>query len=242
MARRPRNVVPGYPVHVVQRGVNRAATFFTQHDYHYYLAALLRASQLAECAIHAYVLMTNHVHLLVTPQDVDGVSRLVQSVGRRYVRHINNRYQRTGTLWEGRFRSSIVGEESYFFACSRYIELNPVRAGIVTQPGEYRWSSYLSNVTGKLDPLLSPHPLYLALARTTEARRLRYSALFDTEIPAEDQVKLRNDLKRSAIFGSDSFQRRIAQILRRRAMPYDHGGDRRSNTFLELGKYTSRDK
>ena len=242
MARRPRSVVPGYPMHLVQRGVNRAATFFTEHDYQYYLTAMLHASQLSNCAIHAYVLMTNHVHLLVTPREADSVSRLMQSVGRRYVRHINNRYQRTGTLWEGRFRSSIVGDESYFFACSRYIELNPVRAGIVARPGEYRWSSYRFNAVGKPDPLLSPHSLYLVLARTEEARRIQYSALFDMEISPEHLAKLRHDLQRGTVFGSDHFQRRIGQMLPRRAIPYDHGGDRRSSAFHEYEKFTNLDK
>ena len=141
MARRPRHVIPGQAIHLIQRGNNRQAVFFANADYRLYHEVLEDAALRYGCAIHAYVFMTNHVHLLLTPSTHDGPSRVMQSVGRRYVRHVNTSYRRTGTLWEGRFKSAIVDSERYLLTCSRYIEANPVRAGMVDSPERYPWSS-----------------------------------------------------------------------------------------------------
>lgn len=152
MARPPRLEIPGVPLHVIQRGNNRAACFFGDIDRRFYLRCLAQSAVRRGCEIHAYVLMTNHVHLLVTPSEAGAVGAMLQDVGRRYVRVINTLHNRTGTLWEGRFKSSLVDTETYLLSCHRYIELNPVRAGIVTHPAAYPWSSYQHYAAGKINP------------------------------------------------------------------------------------------
>ena len=179
MPRPLRFVLPGHTLHVIQRGNNRGLCFVDDEDRERYLAALLRASDRARCAIHAYVLMSNHVHLLVTAADASAAARMMQVMGPAYVRYFNRRHGRTGTLWEGRYRSGLIDSERYFLQCSRYIELNPVRAGIVNEPGAYRWSSFRSNARSEFDALVRRHPVYLALGREHAARREAYRALFD---------------------------------------------------------------
>ena len=176
MARLPKIVVPGQALHIVQRGNNRQAIFFAEDDYRFYLEALGQSARKTECQIHVYVLMTNHVHLLMTPQSKEGPSRLMQSVGRSYVRYVNATYGRSGTLWEGRFKSALVDSEECFLVCSRYVELNPVRAGMVERPGDYHWSSYRANALGFMDALISPHLLYRALGASLDERRCAYKA------------------------------------------------------------------
>ena len=163
MARLPRCVVPGVPQHVIQRGNNRGCIFHNVKDYLFYLEKLLYASQENECKIHSYVLMTNHTHLLVTPAHENIISRMQQAIGRYYVQYFNHHYCRTGTLWEGRYKATLVDEKNYLFACMRYIEMNPVRARMVKNPTEYRWSSYHFNALGKTDLLITPHEEYLLL-------------------------------------------------------------------------------
>ena len=148
MARLGRYLLPEQPLHVIQRGNNRAPIFFGVEDYARYRAWLAAAAAEYGCAIHAYVLMTNHVHLLVTPRQAESLPRAMQSLGRRYVRYVNAAYHRTGTLWEGRYRAAPIDSEAYLLACSRYIELNPVRAGMVRHPRDYRWSSWHANAQG----------------------------------------------------------------------------------------------
>lgn len=178
MPRARRQVVPGQPVHVIQRGNNRSACFMGADDFRFYLHALQHASARAQCAVHAYVLMPNHVHLLVTPRDHDGTALLMQALGRRFVRYFNASHARTGTLWEGRYRSALVDSDRYYFACSRYIELNPVRAGLASRPGAYAWTSFHRNGGGLANPLISPHPLYLALGECDRVRERAYRELF----------------------------------------------------------------
>ena len=151
MPRKPRMYLPQVPCHVIQRGNNREATFFAEQDYQYYLECLKDASCRYGVSIHAYVLMTNHVHLLMTPEKVESISLTMQSLGRRYVQYINKEYRRTGTLWESRHKASLVQAEKYLLTCSRYIELNPVRAGMVDHPADYKWSSFRANAYGELD-------------------------------------------------------------------------------------------
>ena len=166
VARVGRYFLPDQPLHVIQRGNNRDAIFFGQGDYARYREWLAAAAAEYGCAIHGYVLMTNHVHLLVTPRAGDSLPRTMQSLGRRYVRHVNTIYRRTGTLWEGRYRAAPIDSEAYFLACCRYIELNPVRARIVRHPRDYRWSSYLAHAQGAADPLQTGHGDEFFLATT----------------------------------------------------------------------------
>lgn len=166
MARLPRLDVAGVPQHVIQRGNNREVCFFEEQDYTVYLSKLAEYAEKLEVEVHAFVLMTNHVHLLMTPISTGNISRLMQSLGRYYVRYINKKYDRTGTLWEGRYKSTLIDSEAYLLTVSRYIELNPVRANMVEQPGEYPWSSFRANALGVPIKLITPHEIYLRLAKT----------------------------------------------------------------------------
>ena len=165
MPRRPRVNLVGYPQHIVQRGHNRAATFFADDDYHCYLHSLKDSATKYGCDIHAYALMTNHVHLLVSPNRADGITRLMQSLGRRYAQYVNRFYKRSGSVWEGRFKASVIDAEEYLITCYRYIELNPVTAGMVSDPADYRWTSYRWHGLGERNELITDHPLYQALAQ-----------------------------------------------------------------------------
>ena len=165
MARLPRFVIPDQPQHVIVRGNNRSEIFCADADYLFYLEKLQQACDKHDCIIHAYVLMTNHVHLLITPQTEEGLGKVMQMLGRYYVQYYNFTYQRTGTLWEGRYRATLIDSEAYLLTCMRYIELNPVRAGMVAHPSEYPWSSYRCNALGQANILVLPHVEYVRLAR-----------------------------------------------------------------------------
>ena len=175
MARLPRLVIPHQPHHVIQRGNDRQAIFRDGDDHLAFLRWLRDASKSFKVAIHAYVLMPNHVHLLASPSDQSGLARMMQWIGRYYVPYFNQKYQRTGTLWEGRYKATVIDSEQYFMICSRYIELNPVRAGLVDNPADYRWSSYAHHVGIKADPLISDHSLYWRLGNTPFGREAAYS-------------------------------------------------------------------
>src|SRR5437016_8108974 len=177
MPRHPRITMAEVPVHIIQRGNNRSACFHADDDYGLYLAHLRELAAGFECAVHAYCLMTNHVHLLLTPQRAEGCALLMKHLGQRYVQHVNRTYRRSGTLWEGRFRSCLTDSEHYLLACHRYIELNPVRAAIVRHPRQYRWSSYRVNAEGKASDLIMPHEQYRRLGRSAQARRQAYREL-----------------------------------------------------------------
>lgn len=168
MPRRPRLAIGGIPWHIIQRGNNRMACFYSDDDYRIYLQTLQQQAKKYHCAIHAYVLMNNHVYLLLTLKNLDSPSLMMKHLGQSYVQYINKTYRRSRTLWEGRFRSSLIQEETYIFTCSRYIELNPVRAGMVNDPGDYPWSSYRKNALGEENPLLTPHYLYTQLGPTSD--------------------------------------------------------------------------
>lgn len=231
MPRLPRIVLPGASVHVIQRGNNRTATFFTADDLERYRSTLFEACRRFRCAIHAYVLMTNHVHLLITPEDNEGPSLMMQAIGRLYVRYVNARYRRTGTLWEGRFRSSVIDSERYFFTCSRYIELNPVRAQMVDHPHRYRWSSHRHNAFGEADELITPHPLYCVLASTPVDRQAGYRALFRNAMEPQTLEQIRRATNRGAVLGDARFLDRVEATLDRRMRRLAQGGDRRSPAF-----------
>jgi putative transposase len=159
MSRKARFNLPGIPQNIVQRGHNRESCFYGEEDYHCYLDNLQEAAIRNQTHIHAYVLMTNHVHLLATPENPYGISHMMQDLGRKFVRYMNRRYRRTGSHWEGRFKASLVDDEAYLLTCMRYIELNPVRVGMVSHPGEYRSSSYSANATGQTPGIIDYHPL-----------------------------------------------------------------------------------
>lgn len=186
MARLPRLTVPGYPHHVIQRGNNRQALFGDREDYLSLLNTLAEGGQKYDVAIHAYVLMSNHFHLLATPAHETSLPSLMQSLGRRYVRGFNSRYGRSGTLWEGRYKATIIESERYLIACMAYIELNPVRAGLVAHPAEYPWSSYAHQTGMHHDPLITPHALYWALGNTPFSRQAAYKSVVDAGLGADD--------------------------------------------------------
>ncbi len=183
MPRRPRVFLPGHPVHVIQRGNNRGQVFFDAGGAKQYLDWLGEASTAHGVAVHAYVLMTNHVHLLVSPETAHSLPRAMKHVNWRYSRYVNDAQERTGSFWEGRYRASLIEADDYYFACSRYIELNPVRAGLAKTPGAYRWSSYKANAEGKADALISHHQLYETLAPSPEDRPKAYASLFEGALP-----------------------------------------------------------
>ena len=231
MARLPRFVIPGQPQHVIQRGNNRDVIFITDEDYQFYLQKLGDACKKFDCDIHAYVLMTNHVHLLITPHSENGISKVMQYIGRYYVQYFNFQYQRTGTLWEGRYKSTLLDSESYLLTCSRYIELNPVRAGIVKDPAEYPWSSYHFNTLGEKNRLISPHPVYKALGVDNATCRANYLALFASHIPKAEIDKIRAATNKAWVLGNDRFKAKVEQLLSRQVQPKPRGGDRRSKSF-----------
>jgi len=216
MARLPRLDVPGIPQHVVQRGNDRQPCFAADDDYLQYRQELGEAARRFGCAVHAYVLMTNHVHILVTPSERGAVSRMMQEIGRRYVAGFNARYQRTGTLWEGRFKAGLVDSEGYVLACYRYIELNPVRAGMVESPGDYRWSSHARNAHGAHDPRVSSHPSYAALGRGEEGMAA-YRALFGEVMDGRVMDAIRLHTQQQRAWGSDRFQKQIEVLTNRAA-------------------------
>jgi putative transposase len=206
MARLPRFDLAGVPQHVVQRGNNRLPCFLDDEDRQRYLQCLRQALSRFGCRLHAYVLMSNHAHLLLTPDEAGGVSRLMHTFARNYVGSFNGRHGRTGTLWEGRFKSCLVDSERYFLTCSRYIELNPVRAWMVAQPNEYAWSSYRAQAGGDADPLLTPHSTYLALGTDPASRASAYRALFAEVLPHELVEEIRSHLQQQKVLGTDRFR------------------------------------
>ncbi|MCU7827470.1 MAG: transposase [Candidatus Thiodiazotropha sp. (ex Myrtea sp. 'scaly one' KF741663)] len=232
MARMPRVTCPGLPHHIIQRGNNRSAIFFDDSDYHAYLNWLGEAMQKYGCKLHAYVLMTNHIHLLLTPETDLSIGQVMQSLGRCYVRYINGVYQRTGTLWEGRFKSSVVQSESYLLTCYRYIELNPVRAGMVNSPEAYRWSSYASNALGYKDKYIEVHEEYLRLGGDEHERCRAYRGLFVDPIETDLLQEIRSSTNRNEVLGNDRFKDEIQSQLGRRVRLHPHGGDRRSKRFV----------
>lgn len=219
MSRKPRFDLPGVPQHVIQRGHNREPCFYAEADYLRYLDNLQEAADTNRVRVHAYVLMTNHVHLLVTPMQPHGTPHMMQDLGRKFVRYMNHTYRRTGSMWEGRYKCSLVDSHAYLLSCMRYIELNPVRAKMVTCPGEYRWSSYGTNAGDRDDPLLSEHPIYTGLAESTTGRRHAYRALFRMHFTDEELRAVREALNQELVLGRDDFKDKIEQMLKRQVRP-----------------------
>jgi putative transposase len=228
MPRRPRLRLRAVPQHIIQRGNNRQATFSAENDYRFfYLQCLGDATKKYECEIYAYVLMTNHVHLLACANATgEGLSRMMQHVGRRFVRHINRVYSRSGTLWEGRYKAGLVDTEQYFLRCCRYIELNPLRAGMVEAPADYRWSSYRHHAHGIADTLVSLDEQYLRLGRTAQERQHAYRALFTTQLDEQTLGDIRGSVNQGWPLGSERFKDEIERALLRAARPPKRGRPR----------------
>ena len=215
MPRKPRFNLVGVPQHVIQRGNNREPCFYAEEDYLRYLDDLEKSAKKNDCRIHAYVLMTNHVHLLVTPMIEHGISQMMQSLGRRYVRYINTSYKRTGTLWEGRYKSSLIDSDAYLLTCMRYIELNPVRATMVAHPGEYKWSSYQGNAQNNNNHLLEHHPIYMDLGSSVNERMTAYRELFRSHLDDGSLHDIRDSLNHELVLGRSYFKNKIEEITNR---------------------------
>lgn len=227
MPRRARLALPGVPLHLIQRGNNRQACFFADEDYRFYLDWLAEHAGKTGCHVHTYVLMTNHVHLLVSADRAEAPGALMKALGQRYVQYVNRVYRRSGTLWEGRFRSCPIQEEAYLLACQRYIELNPVRAGMVEHPGEYRWSSYRANGQGEDNTLIRPHALYEALGLDLASRQAAYRELFRHELEPGVVDEIRRATNGNFLLGSERFAADVAATLGRRVLPGKSGRPRK---------------
>ena len=205
MARLPRLTLPGYPHHVIQRGNNRQPIFTSTSDREFLLGLLEENAKRCDVAVHAYVLMGNHFHLLVTPHSADGLPQMMQAVGRRYVRLFNDSHARTGTLWEGRYKSTLIQTDRYLLACMAYVDLNPVRAGLVAQAADYPWSSYGHYAGLRVDKVITPHPLYWELGNTPFAREGAYADLVRNGITHEQQAELTQSALRGWALGGADF-------------------------------------
>lgn len=219
MPRRARITLADTAHHIIQRGNNRSACFYSDDDYFLYLDWLEKYAHEHDCRVHAYVLMTNHVHLLITPSTNDGLAKMMKSLGQRYVQYINRTYGRSGTLWEGRFKSCITQEDNYVLSCYRYVELNPVRANMVGHPAEYFWSSYRRNAQQEPSTLISPHQAYLALGQDEEGRQKHYRELFKSELSSKVVDQVRSATNSNYALGSERFRKEIEEAIGRRAGP-----------------------
>ncbi|KQZ45046.1 transposase [Duganella sp. Root1480D1] len=223
MPRHARLVVPDVPVHLIQRGHNRNACFFCDDDFQYYLRWMMRFAKESACDIHSYVLMTNHVHLALTPHDIGSLALLMKTLNQRYVAHINRKRNWTGTLWEGRFKSCLIFDQSYFLTCMRYIELNPVRAGMVGHPRDYPWSSYSANAEGIFNPCITPHEIYQSLGSTEADQRSAYRNFLASK---DDQIttdNIRRATNGNYALGETISTEELASTLGRRVTPGKRG-------------------
>ncbi len=234
MARLPRLCLPGIPQHIIQRGTNRQPCFAAEEDFAAYAHWLDECARKYAVSIHAWVLMTNHVHLLVTPSTLDGTSKMMQTLGRYYVRYFNNTYRRTGTLWEGRFKSCVIDEENYLLVCQRYIELNPVRAGMVSAPEDYRWSSYRANGLGKHIDMWTPHYIYQSLGKTVEECTRAYCNLFVGHFDSEMLSRIRDAANQGMVLGNDRFRKEIELLSGRRVTDLKPGPKPKRNGGVEF--------
>jgi putative transposase len=234
MARLPRFVIPGQPQHVIQRGNNRQVIFHHAADYQFYLEKLTEAAHKHQCDIHAYVLMTNHVHLLVTPHIENGIGKMMQMIGRYYVQYFNYTYKRTGTLWEGRYKATLIDSEHYLLTCMRYIEMNPVRAQNMAQhPADYAWSSYHCNALGQNNPVITSRIEYKRLGMTDKDRQTAYRQLFRARIPEATIEAIREATNKAWVLGESRFKSKVAKQIVRALESSGHGGDRKSEMYFE---------
>ncbi len=230
MPRRPRVILPNVPQHIIQRGNNRQVCFYADEDYQVYLQWLQEYADKTECHIHAYVLMTNHVHLLVSTEKIAAVGAMMKALGQRYVQYINKTYKRSGTLWEGRYKSSPTQAETYLLACQRYIELNPVRANMVNHPAEYKWSSYAANAQGVESEIITLHPLYDELGLDSTSRQAAYRELFRYELDIGLVDEIRKATNGNYALGNETFAKQIAEVLGRRVTAGKAGRPKQNKT------------
>jgi len=223
MARLARFYLKDQPQHIIQRGNNREPIFANQQDYEFYLECLLDAATTHQLKIHAYVLMTNHVHILASPLEESSIPKTMQSIGRKYVQYFNHYYDRTGTLWEGRYKATLIDSETYLLTCMRYIELNPVRARLVRLPKSYPWSSFKFNALGEANKLITPHDLYNNLGKTLTKCQLAYSHLFKERLSIKTVDDIRDATNKAWPLGSTKFKHKVEKLTKRRAMPKAKG-------------------
>ena len=234
MPRCARLILPNVPLHIIQRGNNRSVCFYAEEDFLFYLDWLARSAHDTGCSVHAYCLMSNHVHLLLSAARPDSPGNLMKMLGQRYVQYVNRTYRRSGTLWEGRFRSCLLQEEGYLLECHRYIELNPVRAAMVEHPAHYRWSSYRTNAQGEASPFIKPHAVYMALGRTAGTRQAAYRELFRYQLDPGLVDQLRSATNGNYALGNECFLAEMAAALGRR-VTRGKAGRPRIETEVESG-------
>lgn len=240
MSRLPRYFIPDAPFHVILRGNNRAPIFANDEDCQFFREVLLDAVKRQGVLVHSYVFMTNHIHLLASPTSADSLPKALQSLGRRYVQYFNYRYQRTGTLWEGRYRATVVDAEPYLLECMRYIELNPVRAGMVNHPADFNWSSYRANALGVQDPLVTAHELYMRMGQDLAERHLVYSDLFKLPAAPETLSRIRDCTNKGWALGGEVFRSKVEAFANRRVAPLPKGRPKKLGQSSEQ-KYQQAD-
>ncbi|GAC1406381.1 MAG: transposase [Burkholderiaceae bacterium] len=227
MARLSRLIIPNAPHHVMQRGAARQAVFHDADDFRTFLHYLKDAAKQFKLAIHAYVLMSDHIHLLVSPADLTGLARTMQWIGRHYVPYFNQKYGSIGTIWQGRYKAAVIDSERYFLVCSQYIELNPVRAGVTDQPADYPWSSYRHHVGIAPDPLISEHAVYWALGNTPFAREAAYRHLSDQEMSTEVMAAITDSTLKGWAIGTEEFKSSLEKQANMRVRPSKAGRPRK---------------
>ena len=230
MPRKPRFYLPNIPVHIVQRGHSREPVFFENADYQAYLFWLQEAALRYGCDIHAYTLMTNHIHILATPEQQNSISLMMQYTGRFYVPYINHKYGTSGTIWEGRYKASMVHDEEYLLTCMRYIEMNPVRADMVKSLGAYRWTSYQANALGKANAIVKMHDIYKSLGKTKEQRLNVYKALFKAQLEEDEVNDIRKSWQTGTPLGNAYFRDKIETKLKCKVGQNRRGRPKRAPT------------
>lgn len=233
MARLPRLVVPGQPHHIIQRGNNRQPVFLDDEDYQRFLGWLREAARTYKVSIHAYVLMPNHLHLLASPAEATGLAQMMQWIGRKYVPYFNQKYNRVGTLWQGRFKTSVIDSENYFLVCSRYIENNPVRAQLAATPQDYRWSSYAHHAGLGQDPVVVDHALYWALGNTPFQREAAYLALFQVPLSHAELLSIQTAVVKGWPLGSEAYRTQLEHRAKRQVLPRRRGRPPKAREFRE---------
>ncbi|HEX7648539.1 MAG TPA: transposase [Noviherbaspirillum sp.] len=223
MARLPRLVVPHQPHQVIQTGIDSQPVFRDDADYQAFLGWLREASRQFKVAIHAYVLLPAEVQLLVSPTDADGLGRMMQWIGRQYVPYFNAKYRRTGTLWQGRYRATVIESAQYFLPCCRYIESEPVRSGLAADPEQYRWSSYVHHAGVQPDPLITDHALYWALGNTPFDREAVYKSLMEQGLSTSEVNLFRTAARKGWPLGSEKFKAELEKQINRRVAPAKRG-------------------
>ncbi len=231
MARLPRIVIPNQPLHIMHRGNNHQDIFESEEDMTRILEDISHALSKADCYLHAYVIMTNHLHLLITPKDKAHLSKFMQTMANRYVRYFNASRNRTGTIWEGRFKSCLVDCDPYLFALYKYIEMNPIKANMVKSLVDYPWSSYHHNALGQTDKLITEHGQYQSLANTPVLRAECYQNLFEEQNTSQQENRISQATMRGEVYGSDVFHHKVGRLVSRVTKLTGHGGDRKSENY-----------